>query len=169
MATNVSRTTFTNNILAVYNQFSVDGIDIDWEYPGQAGQSGNLATPSDSTNFLAFLKQLKAILPPTAKITAATQSEPFMGVDGTPMTDVSEFATVLDWILLMNYDVWGCTFILFYYISLAVIHMFHGPQHPLHLDPMLLCTTVVKIPRSLKRVPLPDLPPGRMRDSRRIK
>ncbi len=24
------------------------------------------------------------------------------------MTDVSGFAQVLDWVLLMNYDIWGC-------------------------------------------------------------
>lgn len=80
----------------------------DWEYPGIVGQSGNAVSPSDSTNYLAFLKVLRATLPAGAVITAATQVWPWAGTNGAPMTDVSGFAQVLDWILLMNYDVWGC-------------------------------------------------------------
>jgi len=99
-----------DNILAVYNEFNIDGIDIDWEYPGQTGESGNLVAPDDTTNFLMFLKLLKLTLPSDARITAATQSQPFAGPDGNPMSDVSAFAEVLDWILLMNYDVWGCKY-----------------------------------------------------------
>ena len=72
------------------------------------GESGNLVTPADTANFLSFLNLLKSTLPPGARITAATQSQPFAGPDGNPTSDVSAFAAVLDWILLMNYDVWGC-------------------------------------------------------------
>ena len=108
MSTSDTRQTFADNILAVYNEYNVDGIDIDLEYPGQIGASGNFATPDDTVNFLGFLVLLKSVLPPGARITAATQSTPFAGPDGDPMSDVSAFADVLDWILLMNYDVWGC-------------------------------------------------------------
>jgi chitinase len=94
--------------LAVYDEFGIDGIDIDWEYPGQVGASGNSVTRNDSANFLSFLRLLRTTLPAGAKMTAATQSQPFAGPDGNPMTDVYAFAVVLDWILLMNYDVWGC-------------------------------------------------------------
>jgi len=110
VSTDQSRKIFAANILTVYNQYNVDGIDIDWEYPGQAGASGSKATPADSANFLNFLQLLKATLPDGARITAATQSVTFAGPDGNPMDDVSAFARVLDWILLMNYDVWGCGF-----------------------------------------------------------
>ncbi|KAL7282344.1 hypothetical protein ACG7TL_003814 [Trametes sanguinea] len=101
------RTALASNILAFYQQFNLDGIDIDWEYPAQDGNEGNLVRPDDSANFLAFLQVLRATLPPGAKITAATQTVPFAGPDGDPMGDVSEFARVLDWVLLMNYDTWG--------------------------------------------------------------
>ena len=40
-------------------------------------------------------------------ITAATSILPFVGTDGSPKSDVSEFAKVFDWIAIMNYDVWG--------------------------------------------------------------
>lgn len=109
VATEESRKEFASNILDAYNRFSLDGIDIDWEYPGQQGNAGNGVSSSDTANFLLFLQDLRRVLPPPAKITAATQTVPFTGSDGRPLQDVSGFSKVLDWVLLMNYDVWGCT------------------------------------------------------------
>ena len=103
-----SRQTFTANILALYRQFSLDGIDLDWEYPGQAGNAGNQVGAQDAANFLEFLRVLRATLPAGAVITAAAQTAPFAGPDGRPMKDVAPFAEALDWVLLMNYDTWGC-------------------------------------------------------------
>ena len=45
---------------------------------------------------------------PNIKISAAVSQTPFAGSDGQPMQDVSLFAQVLDWIVIMNYDVWQC-------------------------------------------------------------
>jgi chitinase len=47
------------------------------------------------------------VLPPGAVITAAALDQPWVGANGTPLADASAFAAALDWILLMNYDVWG--------------------------------------------------------------
>ncbi|KAM5540432.1 hypothetical protein V8D89_005890 [Ganoderma adspersum] len=102
-----NRAVFANNLLALYRQYNLDGIDLDWEYPGQEGEKGNGVSPSDSANFLEFFRLLRATLPPEAKITAATQTVPFANTDGNPMRDLSDFAKVLDWVLLMNYDTWG--------------------------------------------------------------
>ena len=97
-------------MLDLYTAYNLDGIDIDWEYPGQEGNPGNCVSADDTANFLLFLQLLRATLPRTAKITAAVQPEPLVGSDGNPMADVSEFAKVLDWVLIMNYDVWGCMY-----------------------------------------------------------
>lgn len=113
VATDESRRIFANNILAVYNTYNLDGIDLDWEYPGHEGDDGNLYDPADTSNLLAFLKVLRATLPPSAKISAAVQTLPFLGVDGDPINDASEFGEVFDWILLMNYDTWECEFLTF--------------------------------------------------------
>ncbi|PIL37075.1 hypothetical protein GSI_00767 [Ganoderma sinense ZZ0214-1] len=107
VATSENRAVLANNLLTLYRQYNLDGIDIDWEYPGQRGEKGNSVSPSDSANFLEFFRLLRATLPPEAKITAATQTVPFAGPDGNPMRDLSDFARVLDWVLLMNYDIWG--------------------------------------------------------------
>ena len=103
-----SRKTFVNNILKVFHDFNLDGIDIDWEYPGRDGAPGNQISPNDSDNFLLFLNLLRAELPPSARISAAVESTPFIDSHGNAMKDVSRFAQVLDWVLIMNYDVWEC-------------------------------------------------------------
>ncbi|KAI0353577.1 glycoside hydrolase [Trametes cingulata] len=102
-----NRATLASNIRALYTQYALDGIDLDWEYPGQAGHAGNAVSADDAAQFLAFLQVLRATLPEGAVITAATQTVPFAGADGQPMRDVRAFAEVLDWVLLMNYDTWG--------------------------------------------------------------
>jgi chitinase len=99
---------FANSILEAYEHFHLDGIDIDWEYPGQPGNDANVIdVQHDTANFLLFLQLLRTVLPPTAKITAATLTQPWVGPDGMPLKDMTAFAQVLDWILIMNYDVWG--------------------------------------------------------------
>ncbi|KAF8605404.1 glycoside hydrolase [Ceratobasidium sp. AG-I] len=109
VSNDANRREFVKNIVAMYHKFNLDGIDIDWEYPGVQGAGSNKVSPSDSAHFLLFLQHLRTQLPEGAKITAATQVTPFAGPDGAPMKDVSGFAKVLDWILIMNYDVWGAS------------------------------------------------------------
>lgn len=108
VASDSSRATFVDNIAKTYYSFELDGIDIDWEYPGKRGDSGSHFHTTDSANFLSFLQLLRAKLPPDAVISAAVETTTFVDNNGDPMTDVSEFAKVLDWVLIMNYDVWGC-------------------------------------------------------------
>jgi chitinase len=102
--------TLCRSIQQVYERFGLDGIDIDWEYPNGSG-AGNEYSSDDAENLLTFLEELRKTLPPSAKLSAATALWPFAGKDGQPLSDVSRFARVLDWIMLMNYDVWGCTFL----------------------------------------------------------
>ncbi|KZT74309.1 glycoside hydrolase family 18 protein [Daedalea quercina L-15889] len=101
-----SRQTFASNIRAFYDAFDLDGIDIDWEYPGQTG-NGNAVSPDDTANFLSFLQLLRETLPADAKMSAAVQTVPFADANGSPLGNVSAFAQVLDWVLIMNYDTWG--------------------------------------------------------------
>ena len=107
VSTPENRQTFANNIADIYNQFDLDGIDLDWEYPGTQGAEGNIIAPQDSANYLLFLRLLRSTLPSDAFISAATQVWPFADESGRPMKDVSEFAKVLDWVAIMNYDIWG--------------------------------------------------------------
>ncbi|KAG7097637.1 hypothetical protein E1B28_004969 [Marasmius oreades] len=108
VATAENRTAFVKTIVDLVNQYQLDGIDFDWEYPNKQAIGCNLISPQDSPNFLSFLQELRKD-PVGSKITlsAAVGITPFVGSDGQTMQDVSGFAKVLDYIAIMNYDVWG--------------------------------------------------------------
>jgi chitinase len=79
-----------------------------WEYPGRQGIGCNVVNSQDTENFLLFLEQLRKD-PQGSRllITAAVGIAPFVGPDGSALTDVSRFSQVLDFVSIMNYDVWG--------------------------------------------------------------
>lgn len=65
-----------------------------------------MVSSADSENFLGFLQELRT--QPAGKnlyISAAVSTSPFVGSDGQPMTDVSQFAQSLDHLTIMNYDI----------------------------------------------------------------
>ncbi|KAJ7473248.1 endochitinase [Mycena latifolia] len=98
------RSRFVQAALGLVTQYGLDGIDFDWEYPGQQGIGCNVVASDDSANFLAFLELRQENS--TLVLTAAVGTQPFVGADKEPMTDVSAFADVLDRIELMVYDAW---------------------------------------------------------------
>lgn len=161
VATEKSRKIFAKNILARYLAFELDGVDIDWEYPGKDGGSGNHVSSEDATNFLLFLKHLRTILPPTARISAAVETTTFVDSEGEPMQDLKEFANVLDWILLMDYDVWGCKLsILSISTDALTVNLM---KHLQDLAQTLPCMTPAIIPRNLMQAQLQRLMPGLQR------
>ncbi|KAI5121787.1 hypothetical protein M0805_009779 [Coniferiporia weirii] len=103
-----NRTAFVQEVLSLVSTYELDGLDFDWEYPNGVGIGCNTQNSMDASNFLSFLQALRAE-PAGANLTlsAATSIKPWNGQDGTPLTDVSQFSKVLDFISVMNYDVWG--------------------------------------------------------------
>jgi len=79
-----------------------------WEYPNHQGIGCNIISASDTSNFLAFLQELR-LDPVGVKLTisAAVGIAPFVDASGSPLTDVSDFAEVFDYVVIMGYDVWG--------------------------------------------------------------
>lgn len=93
-----------NELIRVYN---IDGIDIDWEYPGFADHGG---TPADKENFTLLLQEVRdsldALEPIVGKnlmLTAAVSGDP------SKMEDVEwdNVTEILDYINLMSYDFFG--------------------------------------------------------------
>jgi len=108
VATDANRTAFAQAILNLVTQYNLDGIEIDWEYPAKQGIGCNVVSQNDTANFLLFLQKLRSMDGGQDIIlSAAVAILPFIGPDGNPISDVSEFAKVLDYIEIMNYDVWG--------------------------------------------------------------
>ncbi|TIC44808.1 glycoside hydrolase [Wallemia mellicola] len=106
VSTDANREKLATAIVNAQKKWNLDGIDLDWEYPGLPG-AGNPHTGSDSANYLKFLKVLKPQLPSGVTLSAATAVYPFAGPDGKPLADVSGFGEVFDHILIMNYDVFN--------------------------------------------------------------
>ena len=79
---------------------------ISWEYPGRPGADCNTQSEADSDNFLLFLQELRST-EPSLILSADAGDVPFAGKGQVPLTDVSKFSEVLDFLTIMNYDIWG--------------------------------------------------------------
>ncbi|KAK0216319.1 glycoside hydrolase family 18 protein [Armillaria fumosa] len=108
MSNATNRTKLVNALVGAVNSFGLDGIDIDWEYPNSPG-SGNPYSWADAANFLTFLKSLRAALGWSKIISAAVAHHPWLGPNGAPLSNVSDYAAQMSYINIMNYDVNGAS------------------------------------------------------------
>ncbi len=109
MLTKISREKFANSDIAFMQKQNIDGIDLDWEYPGLPGDN-NTHRPEDKENFTAILKlirkKLNTLSSTTKKdylLTIATgASQNYL--DHTNMKEAQKY---LDFINIMTYDFHG--------------------------------------------------------------
>lgn len=106
VATAENRTAFVRTVINFVRQYNLDGVNFDWEYPDKQGIGCNIINSDDTANFLSFLQQLREESS-NLTISAAVSLTPFRDSSGNPSTDVSAFAKVLDYVAIMDYDVWG--------------------------------------------------------------
>ncbi|KAI6121982.1 glycoside hydrolase family 18 protein [Pisolithus sp. B1] len=106
VATAQNRSTFASNVAQFAYANGLDGIDFDWEYPGKQGAGCNIVSSNDTANFLEFITELRQQAP-NLTLSAAVSVLPFVDSTGNPTTNASGFAQQLDWIEIMNYDVFG--------------------------------------------------------------
>ena len=90
------RTAFCAACKAHVDTYGLDGIDLDWEYPG-GGPSSNGQSSSDAANFNLVLKELRATLGTTKIISFASSSS-------AGYVDWSEAIKYLDYVNVMTYD-----------------------------------------------------------------
>lgn len=103
-----NRTAFANTLSDFVQKYNVDGLSFDWEYPGVQGSGQNVVSPTDTSNFLAFLQEFRKT--PVGKkliLAASVPILPFRDAQGNPSKNVSGFAKILDYITIMNYDIFG--------------------------------------------------------------
>ncbi|XP_059612894.1 chitinase-3-like protein 1 isoform X2 [Phlebotomus argentipes] len=95
------RKRFAKSAVEFLEKFHFDGLDMDWEYPGQRG--GNPST--DKKAFTLFLKDLSEALHAKGFIlSAATASAEF---SAEISYDIAEVGKYLDYIGIMTYDLHG--------------------------------------------------------------
>ncbi|EPQ50562.1 glycoside hydrolase family 18 protein [Gloeophyllum trabeum ATCC 11539] len=108
MSSSSNRTSFVNACVSAVNTYGLAGIDIDWEYPNESG-AGNPYSASDAANLLSFFQQLRSSLGSSKIISAAVTQQPWIGSNGSPLSNVSAYASVMTYVNIMNYDVFGAS------------------------------------------------------------
>jgi chitinase len=101
-----SRQVFIASAMEFLSQYDLDGLDIDWEYPGMEG-AGNPFRPEDKQNFTLLVKELRQAFDHKEKTlrrhlylsVAAGSGQDFL--DHTEMRKVQRY---LDTVNLMTYD-----------------------------------------------------------------
>lgn len=104
--TDTARKNFAQSAVDIVKQYKLDGIDIDWEYPGMLGDS-NVYRPEDKQNYTLMFKALRDGLDKLAETThakyyvtlAAGASQDFL--THTEMDKVQQY---VDYVNLMTYD-----------------------------------------------------------------
>jgi chitinase len=101
-----SRRRFAESAIAYVRRHAIDGVDVDWEYPGLPG-AGNTHRPEDRANFTALMTELRAQLDRAAvggerryMLTFAAGAFP----DFIAKTEMDEVQPLVDYVNLMTYD-----------------------------------------------------------------
>ncbi|KAI2464120.1 glycoside hydrolase superfamily [Annulohypoxylon bovei var. microspora] len=98
------RETFTDNVASFANDEGLDGIDIDWEYPGAPDIPGiPPGQKEDGENYLAMLKMLRSKLDKSKTLSIAAPAS-YWYLRPFPIANMSES---LDYIVYMTYDLHG--------------------------------------------------------------
>lgn len=93
-----SREKFARSVVALLREHSLDGVDLDWEYPGQS-VSGIKSRPEDKQNFTALLREMRAQLGDRYLLTIASADREYF-----QFTQMERLHVYLDWINVMSYD-----------------------------------------------------------------
>jgi chitinase len=106
--TEASRCRFATSAVALMTGNDLDGLDIDWEYPGQPG-AGNRFRPEDKRNFTLLLKAVRDEL----DVVGAARGRHYVltiassGGRYFEHTEMDRLHAYLDWINVMTYDFAG--------------------------------------------------------------
>ncbi|MEM7549466.1 MAG: glycoside hydrolase family 18 protein [Bacteroidota bacterium] len=107
--TSSSRDKFANSALGYMIRNSIDGIDLDWEYPGLPGNN-NTHRPEDGENYVKVLTLIREKLDSVSSI---TQQEYLLTIAGgankgyIEQVDMKRISEQLDFVNLMTYDFHG--------------------------------------------------------------
>lgn len=105
--TDASRKIFAKSSVDIIKKYELDGVDIDWEYPGMMGEEGNVFRPEDKQNFTLMFKAIRSELDlleeETGKKKLLTTAVPGF-VEFLNVTEMGKAQEFLDYVNLMTYD-----------------------------------------------------------------
>lgn len=100
-ATEEGRATFANSCKQFVDEFQLDGIDLDWEYPVIGGWGEVKARPEDKQNFTLLLQAVRDAIGSDKLLTIAGSANVKFTTEWTEFQKVVE---ILDFINCMTYD-----------------------------------------------------------------
>lgn len=111
-----NRATFAKNVASFVSSAGIDGVDFDWEYPGAPDIPGNFhethrgcghmltvsfsllgippGDPEDGPNYLAFLKELRNVLPSGKSISIAAPAS-YWYLKAFPIAEISKVVSYI--------------------------------------------------------------------------
>ena len=98
------RSNFAKTTVALFKQYGIDGLDLDWEYPAIEGFPGHKYDSSDKNNFTALVKTLRKEMGDTLLLSFAAGG--FVKYLEQSI-DWNEVVPQVDFINLMTYDLVG--------------------------------------------------------------
>jgi chitinase len=106
--TDSSRRTFAHSAVRLLREYTLDGIDLDWEYPGQ-GVAGIKYRDADKQNFTLLLKTLREELDAESAARGRSSEHYILTIAGADReyfdhVEMSKLHVYLDWINVMAYD-----------------------------------------------------------------
>jgi chitinase len=108
--TEESREKFARSAVDFLVRYKLDGVDLDWEYPGQIGDN-NVFRKEDRENFTLMLKRTRELLDEQSENDGKTGDDKYLLTIATGAnqayidnTDLGEAHKYLDFINIMTYD-----------------------------------------------------------------
>ncbi|KAE8308462.1 glycoside hydrolase superfamily, partial [Aspergillus transmontanensis] len=95
-----NRQMFITNLLSFLTQYGLDGVDIDWEYPGAEERGGR---PTDKENFTKLLQEIRQEFQTKYVLTFAAPLASYY----LRNYDLKGASEIVDWINVMAYDIHG--------------------------------------------------------------
>ncbi|MDF2612932.1 MAG: glycoside hydrolase family 18 [Clostridia bacterium] len=97
--TPTSRYAFAREAKRWVDEYNLDGVDLDWEYPGNS-VAGIKSRPADRENFTLLITALRDVLGPNKWITVAGTGDPLY----IRNVEISKIAPLINYFNLMAYD-----------------------------------------------------------------
>jgi chitinase len=95
-ATDENRKKFAEDCLRVVNEFKLDGIDIDWEYPGSNAAKIS-SSPDDTKNYTLLMQEIRNKISKTKLLTLASVAD-------AKYIDFKAIEPTVDFVNIMTYD-----------------------------------------------------------------
>jgi len=103
-----NRQTFVHSVVEFLKAHDLDGLDLDWEFPGFSGVDGGdrqLGRAEDKQDYVTLLRELKEAFKPAGSLLTAAITSAKYNVDHA--YDIAQVSQLLDFINLMTYDYHG--------------------------------------------------------------